>query len=166
MNWDAIGAVGEILGAAAVVITLVYLSVQLRQNTKALHSTVTHSAHDQTTGAYRALSMEESLADIFVRGVRDPESLTDTEIVRFFAYWHAAVLPMQNWYYQWREGNLDEAFFSSWCTAIANVGQTPGFREFWRQRRSYFSSDFSEFLDSEVLAGESDEDYRPLGARN
>ncbi len=83
MNWDAIGAVGEILGALAVVITLVYLSIQLRQNTKALHSTATQSAHDQTTGAYRALSLEESLADIWVRGVRDPDSLSDTEIVRF-----------------------------------------------------------------------------------
>jgi hypothetical protein len=33
LNWDAIGAVGEILGALAVVITLVYLAKQLRENT-------------------------------------------------------------------------------------------------------------------------------------
>ncbi len=30
MNWDAIGAIGEILGAAAVVATLVYLAIQIR----------------------------------------------------------------------------------------------------------------------------------------
>ena len=36
MNWEAIGAVGEILGAAAVVITLAYLVVQLRLNTTAM----------------------------------------------------------------------------------------------------------------------------------
>lgn len=165
MNWDAIGAVGEILGAFAVVVTLVYLSVQLRQNTKALHSEATQNAHDQTSEAYRALSMEESLADIWVRGVHNPDSLNDTEIVRFFAYWQASVLPMQNWYYQWREGHLDEAFFSSWCTAIANVGQTPGFKEFWRQRKSYFAADFSDFMDSKILTGNHDADYRPLGAR-
>ena len=34
MNWQAIGAMGEILGAAAVVLTLFYLGVQIRQNTK------------------------------------------------------------------------------------------------------------------------------------
>ena len=33
MNWDAIGAIGEILGAIAVLITLVYLTTQIRQNT-------------------------------------------------------------------------------------------------------------------------------------
>ncbi len=34
MNWDAIGAVGELVGAAAVVVTLIFLTIQLRQNTK------------------------------------------------------------------------------------------------------------------------------------
>ncbi len=34
MNWDAIGAIGEATGAIAVLITLIYLAVQLRQNTE------------------------------------------------------------------------------------------------------------------------------------
>jgi hypothetical protein len=34
MNWDAIGAIGEVLGAIAVVVTLIYLGVQIRQNTE------------------------------------------------------------------------------------------------------------------------------------
>ena len=36
MNWDAIGAIGEIVGAIAVVITLLYLAHQTRINTKAV----------------------------------------------------------------------------------------------------------------------------------
>jgi hypothetical protein len=35
MNWEAIGAIGEVLGALAVIVTLVYLAVQIRQNTAA-----------------------------------------------------------------------------------------------------------------------------------
>ena len=38
MNWGAIGAIGEVLGALGVIITLVYLAGQLRQNTKELRS--------------------------------------------------------------------------------------------------------------------------------
>ena len=34
MNWEAISAIGEILGAAGVIITLAYLAAQIRQNTK------------------------------------------------------------------------------------------------------------------------------------
>ena len=33
MNWEAIGAIGEILGALGVVITLAYLATQIQQNT-------------------------------------------------------------------------------------------------------------------------------------
>ena len=35
MNWDAVGAIGELLGAAVVVITVIYLASQVRQNTTA-----------------------------------------------------------------------------------------------------------------------------------
>jgi hypothetical protein len=31
MNWDAIGAIGELVGGAAVLVTLIYLAVQIRQ---------------------------------------------------------------------------------------------------------------------------------------
>ena len=41
LNWEAIGAAGEIIGALAVVVTLVYLTFQLRQNTRA----VEHATH-------------------------------------------------------------------------------------------------------------------------
>ena len=35
MNWEAIGAIGEAVGAAAVVASLLYLAVQLRGSTRA-----------------------------------------------------------------------------------------------------------------------------------
>ena len=38
MNWDAIGAVGEILGALAVFVTLIYLAIQTRDNVKVLRA--------------------------------------------------------------------------------------------------------------------------------
>ena len=38
MNWEAIGAIGETIGAIAVVLTLVYLSIQIRQNTRSVRA--------------------------------------------------------------------------------------------------------------------------------
>ena len=34
MNWEAIGAIGEIVGAVAVLLTIFYLALQIRQNTR------------------------------------------------------------------------------------------------------------------------------------
>ena len=38
MNWEAIGVVAEVVGAAGVIITLVYLAIQIRQNTASTKS--------------------------------------------------------------------------------------------------------------------------------
>jgi hypothetical protein len=43
VNWTAIGAIGEILGAAGVIITLIYLARQVRQNTRATRLSTSHS---------------------------------------------------------------------------------------------------------------------------
>ena len=46
MDWDAIGAVGEVLGALAVLITLFYLARQIRQNTEEIRSSNYHGVTD------------------------------------------------------------------------------------------------------------------------
>ena len=38
MNWNAVGAVGKIIGATAVLLSLLYLGFQIRQNTRTLKS--------------------------------------------------------------------------------------------------------------------------------
>jgi len=43
MNWEAIGAIGEIAGAIAVVVTLVYFAMQLRQYATGLRSATFHT---------------------------------------------------------------------------------------------------------------------------
>ena len=50
INWDAVGAIGEIVGAAAVVITLLYLSVQLRQNTRTAKHAIKRGVYSDARG--------------------------------------------------------------------------------------------------------------------
>lgn len=49
MNWDAIGAAGELVGGIAVIGTLIYLSSQIRQNTKINASAIRQNFYDYTT---------------------------------------------------------------------------------------------------------------------
>ncbi len=46
MNWTAVGAIGELLGGVVIVITLIYLGIQIRQNTKNLRSAAIQASHD------------------------------------------------------------------------------------------------------------------------
>ncbi|MCP4005506.1 MAG: hypothetical protein GY725_15040, partial [bacterium] len=89
MNWDAIGAVGEMIGATAVVATLWILLLQMRQNTRALHENSRGARRTAADQNFRDLSRfrdmmvrDPELASIWHNGCQG-ESLADVEAERF-----------------------------------------------------------------------------------
>lgn len=83
MNWDAIAAGGEIAGALAVFITLVYLARQVRQsNRQDLLSSFQHT-YDSINQFLESTLASESMAEIVTRGRESYEGLTAPERLRF-----------------------------------------------------------------------------------
>jgi len=164
MTIEQLANIAEVFGMILVAITLIFLTVQVRQNTKAMKSSAASSAHEQvSTQLYRPLATDESLADIFVRGLDDPSDLSAVETARFFAFWMNAIFTLQNWFYQWRQGALDEAFWTSFSIIMANNSPTPGFRLFWEQRKYLFAEDFVSYCETNIFNQKPAADYRPLG---
>ena len=53
MNWDAVGAIAELAGAIAVVATLIYLTVQVRQNSDLLSASLAIAQQEGANSAHR-----------------------------------------------------------------------------------------------------------------
>lgn len=70
MDWQAIGATGEVIGALAVVLTLVYLSREVRHSTEAAHIAAYHQAQQQLWSAAETIAADRELADIIARTIR------------------------------------------------------------------------------------------------
>ena len=85
MNWDAMGAVGEVVGALAVVISIVYLAIQIRQNTQTTKLSVEIDISKSFSTSLTELS-STNLPYIFFRGLDDLEQLTDEEAAQFGFY--------------------------------------------------------------------------------
>jgi hypothetical protein len=90
MNWDAIGALAELAGAVGVIITLVYLAVQIRQssslvaqNNKLLDVSVANSIIDAQNELSRILACDQTVAGVFWKGLDDRSSLPDGEKKQF-----------------------------------------------------------------------------------
>ena len=165
MPVDQLANIAEIFGMLVIAITLIFLTAQMRQRTKALHSSTAYSAHDQIgSQIYRPLASDHSLADIFLRGLDDPSCLSRVETVRFFAFWVNAVSTLQNSFYQWREGALDEAFWTKWSQILTDIYTIPGFRLFWEQRKYLFTEEFTNYCETELFSKQPTPGYRPLGA--
>jgi hypothetical protein len=84
MNWDAIIAVSEIVGVIAIIASLVYVGIQIRQSASFARASVINDTSMAWTNASALLASDAELADIYLRGI-DNETLTPVETVRLEA---------------------------------------------------------------------------------
>ena len=78
MNWDAISAIGEIVGATAVVISLIYLATQIRSQNKQSRIAAKHHMARELREVTAAAATKE-MAEIFVRANQSYEDITEAK---------------------------------------------------------------------------------------
>ena len=78
MNWDAIGAVSEIIGVVAVVVTLLYLAKQILQTNQIAKSAVARELQERYAEIYALLATDPNIQDLVTR-LRDPEYVVQSE---------------------------------------------------------------------------------------
>ena len=86
MNWDAIGAVSEILAAIAVVVTLIYLAKQIRQNSQAVEISALRDTTEQWNRWSEVLATSPELAEIVTRGNKSYRNLPEVEALQYGAF--------------------------------------------------------------------------------
>jgi hypothetical protein len=151
MSWDAIGAIAELLGALGVFGSLLYLAVQIRQNTKALRGTTI----DAVTAHQRdELRWAGELTPTMQKADRDPDSLTPEEWGQVRAWIVAAITTRQNSYFQYRQGLLDEEIWKSNRQIIKRYFHgSPWVHKWWQdaQKNQVFSGEYIDTV-NEILA--------------
>ncbi len=143
MNWDAIGAIGEVLGAILVAGTLIYLVIQVRQNTNLLEQSQKSGRVSADVEVVRLFSewrmfstQDGELADVFLRGLDDIDSLSPNEALRFNNL-------MQTFFWTcWQVLRLeDEGLFSMPNTVLyKDVLAHPGARAWYLSTREQFGT--------------------------
>jgi hypothetical protein len=135
MNWEAIGAVGEIVGAIAVVITLAYLSVQIRQSTRSTSVATLQSIFNTFNSINSALASNVEASTALVHALNDPDGVApEQEISAFFS-----LRCYMNCLYQMFELNrlnaVEDEMWHNSLESIAELLRTPGGR-IWLETRS------------------------------
>jgi len=85
MDWTMIGAVGELLGAVAVVVSLIYVARQVRDSSNAAQRAHYLELNREITNFADGIAREDEWSDIVYRGFIDRSTLTPKEILRFNA---------------------------------------------------------------------------------
>ena len=109
MTISELGSIGEFLGAIAVLVTLVYLALQIRQNTKATAALIHQARSDQAQEFHLFGANSPGFAAILNTVNFDPENLnllTEEELTRFRLYAISANTRFENMYFQHVNGFL------------------------------------------------------------
>ena len=139
--------VAEIVGAIAVIVSLLYVGLQLNDNTSAIRSAAANDASVSMQTWYLDMGGNRQASDNWFNSAISPEPLSTHDEFQFMMMMHAVMLGQQNSYLLSQEGTLDAEFQDAVTTAISAVKDLPGFERYWRQRRSFFHSGFADHVD-------------------
>jgi hypothetical protein len=160
MEWTIqdLGAAGEFVGAIGVVVTLVYLAYQIRQNTTQLEQntrTTRAAAQNASNVALRETraSIFESadVAEIFQRGNSNPEDLGDVPKLRYRLLMQNVTEVMLEIYTQtMATGFSPETWHTQGHSLVERIMTTPGGQWFWATFRDNYPSAFRAEVDQVV----------------
>ena len=154
MDWNAVGALGEVTGALLVGATLAYLGIQIRLTRRAW---IRQNERDLTTHAVENCALfvnNPDMPGIHLRGMEDSSQLSDEERMR----WHMFLWPFLAGLQEAVEDRETGIFGSSehidvLTEGAANVFRTPGGKAWWEQNQHLFRPGFREYMSSAIAAG-------------
>jgi hypothetical protein len=157
MNWDAIGAIAELLGAIGVIASLVYLATQIRQsreqmsqNTQALRAGTYQQLRHELYEAWHSHMMSPGRSKVIQSGMRDFHQLDDESAFQF-TFWVVGVMKgYDNACYQYRTGLLDEDRWHLERSDLEGFLESPGVAQWWKSTSRRFSPDFAALVE-EIL---------------
>lgn len=162
MNWEAIGAIGELIGATGVIFSLVYLAVQIRNQIKENQIAVNNSLTQQWGELMQALAADQTLYGIWRRGVEDFEGLSEIERGRFSSILANFSQIFESVHLHHTEGRVDEQIWEGFELRIRDIFSTPGVRTWWSHRSHWHSKRFQTFISKEINSAQNDIVYTEI----
>src|SRR5438874_12499703 len=75
MNWDAIIAISQLVAAVGVILSLIFVGLQIKQNTRALQRAEHNSTMEQWTVIRQAIAQNRDIAELMTTGLRGEKDL-------------------------------------------------------------------------------------------
>ena len=154
MDLQTLANVGEFVGGVFVVISLVYLAFQVRQNTRSLRSENYARLLDRMSTLQSRLAVDPDLNHLFIVGAEDPSRLTRAQRVRFSWALYELFGAAEFMYHQSLERTLPDIVWKRWEASMGWWLSHPGIRAWWAAKPAPLAEDFQR-LGDEMIRNDS-----------
>lgn len=149
MNWTKLSAIAEILSSVAILVTLAFLTVEMRQNTVAVQASSLDGALQADVQHLYTIVEDPDLWASFYK-----DELSDREKIRLFHFLAAmAKMRERNWL-QYDSGALNEADWLAYQGGFLGTLAAPQPRKWWegvnRRDEGIFNPGFVETINAEL----------------
>ncbi len=142
--------IAEVASGIGVIASLIYLAVQIRQNSKMVAAQTFQSI--SSTSADLAFRMGENpeMATLIAAALGDGEGLTRKQHLQIDLILRAAFRNFENYYYQYMRGFLEEDMWEGFRqTMLTQISGKVG-RDWWSRNKIAFGKRYREFIDCEL----------------
>jgi len=143
------GALGELVGGVAIIVSLIYVGLQIKQGTRASQAATSQSFSAQYADLILQITRAD-FRDIFWRGTGGLHNLRESEVAAFMAFLASIVRTFESFYFQKKEGSFDAQLFDSWMVQTLDFFVKEGPSEYWALRKHQFSTEFIEYFDEQL----------------
>jgi hypothetical protein len=151
MTLSDLASLGSFVSGFAVLASLIYLALQVRQTERNQQISIRHSRASRIVEFEVALA-DPAVADAWLRGSGNPQEITQTELSQFIHLCRALLFHFEDSFYQREEGLLNDDAFETVVAGTRLMARNPGWRAAWKIARPNFGGRFREFMDG-VIAG-------------
>lgn len=150
-----LGNYGEFVGAIAVVVTLIYLATQIRQNTNALRMGAASERLERDYEIVLPVIESREFAEVWLKGADRLEELDEVDRQRVFLFERRALTLWAHIYQLRTQGLLPDASWHEQTWVMQNIGRRQAIREAWQLYKGSYETPFQQFLEGQFTIGDS-----------
>jgi len=147
MSLQDLGSIGNLIGAIAVVVSLVYLAIQVRQNTRAVRASTERAVFAQNMDFDRMLVSDPELNRIWTLGRSKPDQLTEEQSRRFRRMMSMYYRHFEDLYFQHQDALVGDRVFDAWRTIGLELSTQPGAILWWNRYSGVLTEEFRRYVE-------------------
>ena len=148
MNIEAMANYADVVGGIAVLVSLIYVGLQIRSNTRSSLSQTNMMAHESMANISLEIAKDAQLGSLVRRGLLRVSELDADEKFQFLTLLLSLYRRYENVFYQNRKGLLEDELWEGYSHSMISYLNTDGGKEFWTHRKESFSATFRAFLET------------------
>lgn len=154
MNWEMLAAIGQLAAVLVGIPSLIYLAVQIREQTKERRQSAVNALTVQWGDLTKTLHDSAEFGSIYLSGLQSFEKLDAIAKLRFSAFFNRFLKNFQAMYFAHQDGILTDQIWGEIERTMADLLGYPGLQEWWKTRRHWHTEEFAGVVDAIIAKGE------------